>query len=88
MINACDLPGEHPLYHPDEYAGARRFAGAVNTSGAPGIRYRSVRQPGSLCWGLFTPMPMMSIKQAAHYEMVWGGSELVGINQLKAIKPK
>jgi hypothetical protein len=27
--------------------------------------------PGSHCWALMTPRPVLSIIQTAHYEMVW-----------------
>jgi hypothetical protein len=87
MVNATALPEDHPAYDPDDYTSARHLAKILKTSKFPGIRYRSVRRHGSLCWGLFTPKPVISIKQTAHYEMVWDGSEVVGINQLTALKP-
>lgn len=87
MFDATGLPEDDPAYHPDDYAAARQLAGSVRRAGMTGIRFRSVRRPGSTCWGLFTPRGVMSIKQAGHYEMVWDGSELVAINQLKALRP-
>lgn len=87
MLDAIGMAEDDPVVDPDDYAAAQQFAKETRKAGRAGIRYTSVRRHGSTCWALFTPRPVTSIKQAAHYEMVWDGSEIVAINQLKALQP-
>jgi len=46
-----------------------------------GLRYNSVRCPGSVCWALMTPRPVTSIIQTAHYEMIWS-SQIISVNRI------
>lgn len=71
MKDATSIPMTDPLYAPDDYTDSHRFGRAIKDAGCPGLRYHSVRMPGSHCWALMTPRPMLSIIQTAHYEMVW-----------------
>lgn len=87
MLDATGLAADDPVLDPNDYAAAWRFAKEVKSAGRTGIRYGSVRRRDSTCWALFTPRPVTSIKQAAHYEMVWDGDEIVAINQLKVLHP-
>ena len=50
-------------------------------NGHLGICYYSVRNKGSICWGLTTPRNVVSIIQAAHYEMIWS-SALISVGDL------
>lgn len=87
MVDATGMAADDPVFDSEDYSAARQLAGAVRKAGRMGIRYRSVRRRGSTCWALFTPRLVSSIKQAAHYEMVWDGSEIVAVNQLKMVRP-
>ncbi|WP_247256858.1 RES family NAD+ phosphorylase [Pseudomonas moorei] len=71
MKDATSIPMTDPLYAPDDYTDSHRFGRAIKDAGCPGLRYHSVRMPGSHCWALMTPRPVLSIIQTAHYEMVW-----------------
>jgi len=71
MKDATSIPMSDPVYAPHDYADSHRFGRAIKDAGCPGLRYNSVRMPGSHCWALMTPRPVLSIVQAAHYEMVW-----------------
>lgn len=73
MKDAALIAPTDPVYAPDDYTHSRRLGRSVKESGVPGLRYRSVRMQGSYCWALMTPKPVLSIIQAAHYEMVWNG---------------
>ncbi|MFA5677985.1 MAG: RES family NAD+ phosphorylase [Pseudomonas sp.] len=86
MLDATGLAESDPVRDPSDYTAARQLAREVRKAGRAGIRYKSARRHGSTCWALFTPRPVTSIKQTAHYEMVWDGSEIVAINQLKALQ--
>ena len=70
-----------PIYAPGDYSQARELGMALKKAGSPGVRYHSVRAPGSVCWGLLTPRCVSGIVQCAHYEMIWSG-EVVGINKV------
>ncbi len=73
MKDAASVPLTDPLYDPDDYSHARRLGSALKQAGYPGLRYLSVRAPGNYCWALLTPKAVVSIVQAAHYEMIWNG---------------
>lgn len=81
LRDATHLPSDHPIYLADDYAPARALGRALKLAGVPGLRYRSVRRPGQTCWGLFTPRPVASIIQCAHYEMIWNGC-ITSVNRL------
>lgn len=73
MLDAAVLPLTDPVHAPADYSQARLLGQAARAARRPGLRYRSVRHPGQLCWALMTPKPMTSILQTAHYEMIWSG---------------
>lgn len=73
MKDATSISMTDPVYDPEDYTHSRRLGQLVKDAGCPGLRYHSVRMPGSDCWALMTPRPVVSVIQAAHYEMVWNG---------------
>ncbi|MCF7202360.1 RES family NAD+ phosphorylase [Pseudomonas oligotrophica] len=73
MLDATILPASDPIHDPDDYAAARRLGRLARQAGHPGLRYRSVRDPGQDCWALMTPRPVRSIIQTVHFEMIWNG---------------
>jgi hypothetical protein len=81
MKDATALPPTDPVYAPDDYGHSRVLGRAVRDAGCPGLRYHSVRMPGSHCWALMTPRPVSSIVQTAHYEMVWNG-QITSVSQI------
>lgn len=70
-----------PVYAADDYSHSRQLGRALKQQGSPGLRYHSVRAPGSVCWGLMTPRYVSGIVQCAHYEMIWSGA-VVGVNKV------
>ena len=81
MKDATALPINDPVYAPDDYSHSRVLGRAVRDADCPGLRYHSVRMPGSQCWALMTPRPVSSIVQTAHYEMVWNG-QITSVSQI------
>ncbi|MDI3273317.1 RES family NAD+ phosphorylase [Pseudomonas sp. AL03] len=73
MKDAAAIAMTDPVYAPDDYTHSRHLGKSIKKAGCPGIRYNSVRMQGSYCWALMTPRPVLSIIQAAHYEMIWNG---------------
>ena len=73
MLDASSIPESDPIYDPDDYAHSNLLGHKVRGEVRKGLRYRSVRASGQMCWALMTPRPVTSIIQTAHYEMVWNG---------------
>ena len=73
MRDAASIPTTDAVYDAHDYTHSRRLGKSVKEAGCPGIRYHSVRLRGSYCWALMTPKPVLSVIQAAHYEMIWNG---------------
>ena len=82
MKDATSIAMTDPVYDPDDYTQSRRLGKSVKAAGWPGLRYNSVRMPGSHCWALMTPKPVLSVIQAAHYEMVWNG-QVTSVSQIR-----
>ena len=85
MLDVTGVAEDDPIMRSDDYSAAQQLGVTARRSGRSGIRYRSVRRPGNICWALLTPKPVEAIKQIAHYEMLWDGSEIAAINQLKVL---
>ncbi|MCU1738134.1 MULTISPECIES: RES family NAD+ phosphorylase [unclassified Pseudomonas] len=81
MKDAVSIPLTDPIYDPDDYTHSHALGKAIKSDRCPGLRYRSVRNPGNHCWALMTPRPLSSIIQTAHYEMIWNG-KITGVNQI------
>ncbi|QVW21257.1 RES family NAD+ phosphorylase [Pseudomonas hormoni] len=81
MKDATSIAMTDPVYDPDEYTDSRRLGKLVKEAGCPGLRYHSVRMHGSHCWALMTPKPVLSVIQAAHYEMIWNG-QVTSVSQI------
>ncbi|WP_218586226.1 RES family NAD+ phosphorylase [Acerihabitans arboris] len=80
--DALILPLSHPIYDPHSYNAARTLGLSLKATGWAGLRYRSVRRPGSTCWGLFTPKGVKSVQQSAHYEFIWDGRKISKIDHI------
>jgi hypothetical protein len=81
MKDATSIAMTDPVYDPDDYTDSRRLGKQVKEAGCPGLRYNSVRMHGSHCWALMTPKPVLSVIQAAHYEMIWNG-QVTSVSQI------
>lgn len=84
LRDATVLPLSDPIYAPDDYSRSNALGAEVKQAGDAGIRYRSVRAPGNICWALLTPRLVTSVLQAAHFEMVWSG-QIISVSQIKML---
>lgn len=82
FADLTSLPIDHPIYASDNYRAARDFGVEQRKLGVAGIQYLSVREPDSVCWGLFTPKIITGMKQTAHYQMIWDGTAISNISKL------
>jgi len=73
------------VYDPDSYVASRALGIALKKKGAEGLQYFSVRKPGALCWGLFTPRHIKSVVQGTHFEFVWNGKAISGIHRISKV---
>ena len=69
------------IYDPDpaHYGPAQVFAKELRGTGANGIVYSSVRDPGGECVAVFRPPVLKPVVQGKHYCYVWDGSRIVNI---------
>jgi hypothetical protein len=74
MMNASVLPYSDPIYHANDYRASHALGHTLKQASKAGLQYNSVRAQDALCWALFTPLPVQSVIQTAHYEMIWNGS--------------
>lgn len=85
LCDAASLPANHPIFDLDSYSASRILGTELKAGGYPGIQYRSVRKPGSLCWGLFTPKVVTDIIPTMRFEFVWNNCTIAEVNALKYI---
>jgi hypothetical protein len=69
------------IYDPDpaHYGPAQVFANELRSTGANGIVYSSVRDPGGECVAVFRPPVLKPVVQGKHYCYVWDGSRIVNV---------
>ncbi|MDQ2077791.1 RES family NAD+ phosphorylase [Marinimicrobium sp. ABcell2] len=82
MTDATKLSLDHPIYDPEDYTESRTLGTKLKKAGDQGLAYRSVRDPGATCWGLFTPSGVRRVVQAAHYEFIWNGSSISSASKI------
>lgn len=84
-FSALRLPSSHPVYDVKSYKDSR-VLGAKIKELCPGatLHYQSVRRKSSVCWALFSPRYVASVKQNQHYEMVWN-EQLVSVSRLSQV---
>lgn len=80
--DASLLPVDDAIYHPTNYQAAQQLGAELRREAMVGLRYRSVRQVGALCFAMFTPRQLRSLVQTSHIEMVWNGQQISGVHQL------
>lgn len=61
------------VYDPDDYRAAQALGARLRAAGSAGVAYRSVRQPGGQCVGLFKPTGARDCLHAAHLLYAWDG---------------
>lgn len=76
-------PGDHQVYDPNAYGASARLGGELREHGHDGVQYNSVRAPGGVCWGLFTPRGVTQIQQTLHYEFIWDGARIGSVNVVR-----
>ena len=70
------LPPDDPVLSPDNYAASQALAAGLCGSGADGVVYPSVRNPGGECAGLFYPDLASRPVQARHLDYHWDGARV------------
>ncbi len=67
------------VYAPDSYATSRALGMELRAQGSRGVVYRSVRDDGGQCVGLFSPRGASECLHAAYLMYVWNGTEFSGV---------
>ncbi len=72
--------GKQPRYHhPDDYRPAQELGSHLKSHQETGLRYESVRAPGTLCYALLNPKAITSVVPSCHYEYIWDGEKIAHI---------
>lgn len=61
------------IYDPADYTAAQALGTRLRAAGSAGVVYRSVRQAGGQCVGLFSPLGARDCLHAAHLLYAWDG---------------
>lgn len=61
------------VYDPQDYRAAQALGGRLQRAGSAGVVYRSVRQAGGQCAGLFRPRGASTCVHAAYLLYAWDG---------------
>ena len=64
---------------PDSYVVSRQVGASLRSQGSNGVAYRSVRQPGGQCAGLFKPTAARHCVHAAYLLYAWDGMRFSGV---------
>jgi hypothetical protein len=67
------------VYAPDSYVASRALGMQLRTQGSGGVVYRSVRDDGGHCVGLFSPRGASQCLHAAYLMYVWDGAAFSGV---------
>jgi hypothetical protein len=69
------------VHDPDSYAVSQRLGAELRRQGSHGVAYRSVRNPGGQCAGLFKPRAARNCVHAAYLLYAWDGSRFADVYQ-------
>ncbi len=67
------------VYAPDSYVASRALGMQLRKQGSGGVVYRSVRDDGGHCVGLFSPRGASQCLHAAYLMYVWDGAAFSGV---------
>jgi hypothetical protein len=79
LIDAVSIENIHT---PDDYTTSRIFGAKVKKSDDAGLQYRSVRNKGSICWGLMSPSHVEFAVQTQHFEFIFDGESISKVREL------
>lgn len=67
------------VHDPDSYSAAQALAKVQRAAGAPGLLYRSVRDPGRECVAVLRPTAIeVPVTQGPHVTLMWDGQRIRG----------
>lgn len=72
------------VYDADDYTAAQALGHALHAAGSAGVVYRSVRQPGGQCAGLFRPRGASACLHAAYLLYAWDGTRFSDVYEKTA----
>ncbi len=73
------------LLQPDDYSAGQAFGMRLATSGAPGLVYPSVREPGGACVAVFRPRVLSSCDVARTLHYKWDGRAIAEVYEVTRI---
>lgn len=83
--NVVNATQNKNIHTPNDYSASRLFGNTLRKNGELGIYYKSVRNNGAYCWGLFSPQTVHSAIQTKHFEFVYDGTCISTVRQISTI---
>jgi hypothetical protein len=74
-----DVDDDDPRYDRDSYVESRQFATMTRGTGVDGIVYRSVRDAGGTCIGIFRPRCLVNARTTRYLGFRWDGTCIVDV---------
>ena len=65
-----------------DYTVARSLGAQLKKQAEQGVQYRSVRNIGATCWGLFSPKHVATAIQTKHFEFIFDGQAMSKVREL------
>jgi RES domain-containing protein len=75
---------DEAVYGPDDYSASQALGARLHAAGSAGVAYRSVRQPGGQCVGLFKATGASRCLHAAFLLYAWEGQRFTDVYEKTA----
>ncbi|WP_426360284.1 RES family NAD+ phosphorylase [Pseudocolwellia sp. HL-MZ19] len=82
VVNAINNEAIHVT---NDYTNSRIFGNTLRKNNELGIYYKSVRNEGAFCWGLFSPSTVHSAIQTKHFEFVYNGKCISSVREISIV---
>jgi hypothetical protein len=73
-------------HHPEDYGPGQALGAKLRAAGSWGVLYRSVRDPGGECIGVFRPPAVTLPRQGPHLEYRWDGERITDVFEKRLVK--
>jgi hypothetical protein len=79
VVDCLEVEG---IYELDDYSLPRSLGAQLKKNAEQGFQYYSVRNQGSTCWGLFSPIYVSTAIQTKHFEFIFDGKSISKVREL------
>jgi len=80
--NVVDCSKVEGIGESEDYSKPRILGAELKKNAEQGFQYLSVRNQGSTCWGLFSPIHVSKAIQTKHFEFIFDGKSISKVREL------